>query len=253
MKRTKTIVAIVAVAIIAGVSIFMACTKEENKKLTHVQDIVSSIHDKDLSEDELNELIHNYDVKVTMLDSVYSITTYYYTNADFCVKTYADVDNTTFTGLCFFEGESQYTFTWLNDNKIRLDCDDFADSVFLKDLVFNEDEGKITFDFKVGEFDHIGTTIEVSETVMASFMGFTNGNITSLPPIVGAVIGPAIGGYIVSKVMDVLKENARQCNIVMAANVRECIRAGGSPSVTHGVFHHWCSFTCNMPNPNPDN
>ena len=150
--------------------------------------------------------------------------------------------------MLFSEGDEPYSFTWLNDDKIKFDCEDFADSVFLKNFIFNEDEGKITFDFKVGEMDHTGTTIEVSETVMSSFMGFTNGTITSMPASVGGVIGPALGLYIVSKVMDVLKENARQCNQIMAENARLCIRAGGSPSVTHGVLHHWCTFTCNMPN-----
>ena len=34
MKRTKTILAIIAVALIAGAGIFAACTKEENSKRT---------------------------------------------------------------------------------------------------------------------------------------------------------------------------------------------------------------------------
>ena len=103
MTKTNFIVTI-AVALIAGVSIFVACKKEENSKHTHVQELVASAYDKDLSEDELNELIQSYDAKVTVLDSVCYVTTYYYINADFCVKSYTDADNTTFTGLCFCEG-----------------------------------------------------------------------------------------------------------------------------------------------------
>lgn len=248
MKK-RTFIATIAVALIAGVSIFVACKKEENSKRTHVQELVSSAHDKDLSEDEIDELIQNYDAKVTVLDSVYYVTTYYYMNADFCVKSYTDADNTTFTGLCFCEGEAQHTFTWINDNKIRVDCDDFADSVFLKDFVFIATEGKITFDFKVGEVEYTGTTIEVSETVMESFMGFVNGNMTSLPPSVGTVVGRAIGGYIASIDEGALNENARQCIITMERNARNCIMSGGSPSILHNALHQMCSFICNMPNP----
>ena len=248
MKK-RTFIATIAVALIAGISIFVACKKEENSKQTHVQELVSSAYDKDLSEDELNELIQSYDAKVTVLDSVFYATTYYYMNADFCVKSYTDADNTTFTGLCFCEGDAQHTFTWINDNKIRVDCDDFADSVFLKDFVFIATEGKITFDFKVGEVEHTGTTIEVSETVMESFMGFVNGNMTSLPPSVGTVVGRAIGRYIASKVVSALKENARQCIHNMEMNARDCIRSGGSPSISHNLLHQWCSCVCNMPNP----
>lgn len=245
----RTIFATIAVALIAGVSIFVACKKEENSKHTHVQELVSSAYDKDLSEDELNELIQSYDAKVTVLDSVYYVTTYYYINADFCVKSYTDADNTSFTGLCFYEGEAQHTFTRLNNNKIRLDCDDFADSVFLKDFVFNETEGKITFDFKVSEVEYTGTTIEVSEIVMASFMGFVNGNITEVPPAVGSAIGPAIGRYIASIDEGALNENARQCIKTMERNARNCIMSGGSPSISHNILHQLCSFVCNMPNP----
>ena len=247
--KTRTFIATIAVALIAGISIFVACKKEENSKHSHVQELVSSAYDKDLSEDELNELIQSYDAKVTVMDSVYYVTTYYYMNADFCIKSYIDADNTTFIGLCFYDGEAQYTFTWLNNNKIRMNCDDFADSVFLKDFVFNETEGKITFNFKVGEVEYTGTTIAVSETVMASFMGFVNGNITAVPPAVGTVIGPAIGRYIASMEVGALNENARQCIITMERNARNCIMSGGSPSISHNALHQLCSFICNMPNP----
>ena len=252
MKK-RTIIATLAVALIAGVSIFAACTKEENKESKHVQELVSSVHNKNLSEDELNELMQYFDSKVTTFDGESYVTTFFYTNADFCVKKYLNSDNTSFAGVCFFDEEAQHSFLRIDDNKLELTYDEFVDSVFLTNILFNEDEFKVSFNIKVGETEYSGTTIEMSETVFAGFMGFVNGTNTLTNPDPGGSIWGAIKEFFKSTISNIIESNAEQCFRSFDDLAKACINNGGSPTVNHRLLHLWCTFECNMPNPNPDN
>jgi len=248
MKKVY-IIGSIAIAIIAGVSIFAACTKEENKESKHCKEVSSSINNKNLSEDELNELMQNYDAKFTVLDEECYVTTYYYAKADFCVKSYTDVDNTTFSGICFYDEEATYTFTQINDNKVQIGYDDFTDSVFLTNILFNEDEHKISFDLKVGELELSGTSIEVSETLLAEFMGFATGASTSLSAGIGEIVGRIAVLVIKELVSDAIGSIAKECIRSMERSSRDCLRAGGFPRVEHRLGHLWCSFECREKRP----
>ena len=246
MKKS-IILATIAVAIIAGVSIFAACTKEENKESKHSQEVTSFLHDKNLSEDELNELMQNYDAKVTVLDSCWYVTTYFFSNSDYCVKSYLNPDNTVIAGLCEMEYSTEVLFTPINYNKVQLSFDDLIDSVFLTNIVFNEDEYKISFDIKVGEAEYTGTTIEVSETLLSEFMSLTNGTITTMSSSARKTLSKATIAILVERAIDSLESTAKECLKSMERAIIACLNAGGWPRVSHGVMHQYCTFECRPP------
>ena len=244
MKKTNFI-ATIAVALIAGMSIFVACTKEENKISKNADENTSVITDKDLSPDELDYLMQNYDTKVTLMDSCYYVTIYNYFNSDYCVKSYLDADNTTFAGLCTYYYDGQYSFTRINDNKLRFDFSDFSDSVFITNILFDEDNGKMTFDLKVGVTEFMGNTIYMSETLLYELIGFANGTNTSLSAASSKLLGKTFVTDIVYQTETAFGSIAKDCIKNMERLARECMRQGGSPSFAHYPLHLNCSFECN--------
>ncbi|MBR5028781.1 MAG: hypothetical protein IKX51_06145 [Bacteroidales bacterium] len=244
MTKTNFIVTI-AVALIAGVSVFVACTKEENKSVKDNNEITSIITDKDLSPDELDELMQNYDTKITIMDSCYYVTIYNYLNCDYCVKSYLDADNTTFAGLCTSNYEGLFSFTRINDNKLRFDFTDFIDSVFITNILFDEDNGKMTFDLKVGVTEYMGNTIYMSETLLSELIGFANGTNTSLSTASCKTLGKTFLNDIFYQAETAFGSAARDCVRNMDRLVRECMRQGGHPNSAHNALHINCFFECN--------
>ena len=240
MKKTKTFVTL-AVAIIAGMSIFAACTRFNNNE--PADEKTAEMMAKDLSDDEMDELMLNADAKVTVSDSGGLVTSYFYSDGDYCVKSYRNNDGTSFAGLCQYRDESEYSFKRISNTEMEFRYDDLKCAVSLTNMVFNEQDGSLSFGIKARDVEYPGTTIEVSTTMMDKIKDFVNGE-NDLSLQYDKAFGKALLTYLLESDIDLYRNSAKEAKQSIERTIKDCIEFGRRPRVTYKSFPQSYSFDC---------
>lgn len=232
--------ATIAVALIAGVSIFAACAGFNNEPK---DEKTAEMMAKDFSDDEMDELMQNADAKVTVSDSGGLVTSYFYSDGDYCVKSYRNNNGTSFAGLCQYRDESEYSFKRISNTEIKFSYDDLKSPVFLTNMVFDEQDGNISFGIKVHDVEYQGTTIEVSETMSAKIKDFVDGE-NELSLQYDKAFGKALLSYLLVSHADLYKSVSLSAQQSIESSIRASIEFGRRPRVTYKSFPQTYSFDC---------
>ena len=238
--KTVFKMATLTVAFMTVVSVIAACagfnTEPKDEKTAEMMA-------KDLSDDEMDELMQNADAKVTVSDSGGLVTSYFYSDGDYCVKSYRNNNGTSFAGLCQYRDESEYSFKRISNTEIKFSYDDLKSPVFLTNMVFDEQDGNISFGIKVRDVEYPGTTIEVSETMSAKIKDFVIGE-KELSQKYDKAFGKALLTYLLESDIDLYINSAKEAKQGIERTVKDCIEFGKRPRVTYKSFPQAFSFDC---------
>ncbi|MBR5028782.1 MAG: hypothetical protein IKX51_06150 [Bacteroidales bacterium] len=240
MKKTKTF-ATIAVALVAGVSILAACARLDNEPK---DEKTAEIMAKDLSDDEMDELMQSADAKVTVSDSGGLVTSCYYSDGDYCVKSYRNNNGTSFAGLCQYRDESKYSFKRISNTEIEFSYDDLKCAVFLTEMVFDEQDGCISFGIKARDVEYPGATIEVSTTMLSKIKDFVNEE-NDLSLQYGKAFGKALLTYLLESDIDLYRNSAKEAKQIIERFIKDCIEFGGRPRIAYKSFPQSFSYDCN--------
>ena len=238
--KTVFKMATLTVAFMTVVSVIAACagfnTEPKDEKTAEMMA-------KDLSDDEMDELMQNADAKVTVSDSGGFVTSYFYSDGDYCVKSYRNNNGTSFAGLCQYRDESEYSFKRISNTEIKFSYDDLKSPVFLTNMVFDEQDGNISFGIKVRDVEYPGTTIEVSETMSAKIKDFVIGE-KELSQKYDKAFGKALLTYLLESDIDLYRNSAKEAKQSIESSIKFSIEFGRRPRVTYKSFPQTYTFDC---------
>ena len=238
MKKTNFI-ATIAVALIAGMSIFVACTKE---KQANTGSIPKYLYEN-----------CEYSYKLTASDSIYQSTTYGWSGVDYYVRELSTSD-TTLVYDFYFSDENAVSFSVDALGDIEYNKSGLTDlvTVKLKNIVFDEENYTMTFDYTInGVVTNVCSLQLNNSDDFDDLESYVDGTLVTAPPILkelGKMTLAYLFGCIIDTAVDQIgtaaDNAANDCYKHMRRQAESCISAGGLPYEIHTINHFGCSLEC---------